>query len=173
MDSLHLERIRAAFRECEKHHNPADGPFIPFRPISGTQNRLEQIHHGTTAYALAAWHQWRDMFRGQVHSVRGDPGYLIPDRDGNRTIANPAVIVERLDGLQLALTGCTWGYGGEGPHGTAAVLVDVGLFDSIPDAMVRVAAFELCGSWELSGVPEPSPVPIVAGGHDANSKQDA
>lgn len=144
---LAQERIREAYERCRRHHDHNKEPFRP--AVQVTDMQLEQAHHGTTDYSLAAWCACRESFRDMIRVVRGEPNYLVPDLDGNRTILEPALIIERTDGRQLALTGCAWGYGGEGPHGTAAILVDLGLFETIADAMQWVVGQDIKGSWEL------------------------
>jgi hypothetical protein len=125
--------IRAAYRRMTAHD---PGPFaVPTPP-----HHLEQTHHGTTDAALAAWYECRPGFRGKVAEVLGLPDYLVPDMDGHRTIRTPALVIVRQGGLRLHLTGCSWSYGGEGPHGTALILVDLGLFADVASAMPFVAS---------------------------------
>lgn len=100
---------------------------------------IEQTGHGTTMTALAAWAQLRQAFKGnRVMRVAGLVDYAVPDMDGRRTVKTPALMIEDGKGTRLYLTGCTWGYGGEGPRGTVAILCDIGIFGSDKDAEVFV-----------------------------------
>lgn len=132
--------IREAYRRLLAHEPP------PFTLVTSTHH-LEQRHHGTTDFALAAWYEVRSAFRGKVAEVQGEPDYLVPDLDGRRTIKTPALVIARRGGLCLYLTGCSWGYGGEGPHGTALILVDLGLFADVEEARVFVGSQR--GAWVL------------------------
>lgn len=117
---------------------------------------VEQINHGTTDYALAAYRAWAGVHNGEkrtltrpVKALRGVTNYLVPDGDGNRAIEEQALIVEFADGTTLALTGCSWGYGGEGPHGSAAILHDAGFFIDLESALRYVSGCNTNEPWEL------------------------
>lgn len=142
-----INRIRDAFDRCAVHQDTTREAFVAV--VHVTSDHAEQVHHGTTDYALAAWHQWAESRRDHVRVARGVTDYLVPDMDGRRTIAGPALVLETVGGETLALTGCTWGYGGEGPHGSALVLVDAGFFDTLEKARAVVAGQDGGAAWKL------------------------
>ena len=145
-------RLRAAFDQCAKwyarEHQTGADHFVAF--VWAAVDQAEQVHHGTTEYALAAWYDWRRSHPDRVRKARGVVDYLIPDMEGDRTIETPAVVLT-VGEDELALTGCTWGYGGEGPHGTALVLTDAGFFADLDAALRWVASLEGAAPWELVG----------------------
>jgi hypothetical protein len=146
-------RLRDAYDRCAKAHAGPPSGFVPFLWIE--DGLAEQVHHGTTDYALAAWADWCRSPRDPVWRARGVVAYLVPDLDGARTIATPAMILDTVDGLSLALTGCAWGYGGEGPHGSALVLTDAGLFADLEAAQRFVRDLDRTAAWELVRVYRP------------------
>ncbi len=108
----------------------------------------EQTHHGTTDFALAAYWYWRNVLTAHdAVSVEADPDYMVPDESGQRTIKEPALTV-RTDCESLSMTGCSWGYGGEGPHATAAILCDLGLFSSMDEARKFVGSQPMNSAWK-------------------------
>ena len=141
-------RILEARQRCARQHDQAGGAeFIPFVWIA--EDRAEQTHHGTTDYALAAWCDWKESRPGPMRRARGVTRYLVPDLRGGRTIATRAMVLEADDGTALNLTGCSWGYGGEGPHGTALVLVDAGFLPDLDSATDFVGRLAAASGWEL------------------------
>jgi len=140
-------RILEARERCRRMHDQARGEFVAF--VWLTENQAEQTHHGTTDYALAAWCDWRAAHPGPIRRARGTLAYMVPDLRERRTITVPATMLEAYDGTSLALTGCTWGYGGEGPHGTALVLADAGFFADQDAAMDFVGGLPSHHVWEL------------------------
>jgi hypothetical protein len=141
------EKLRDAYDRCALAQDSTRGGFVAY--VRVTFDVVEQVHHGTTDYALAAWLDWRRAHPEPVRRVRGVLDYLVPDMEGDRTIETPALMVEAADGEQLALTGCSWGYGGEGCHGTALVLVDAGLCADLEAALTFVALRRDGSAWEL------------------------
>jgi hypothetical protein len=144
-----FDRIEEAYKRCKAHEN-AEGtpPGFFYYVVDSFTGNLEQMHHGTTDYALAAWRQLRRVWNGNVKLVQGVQGYMVPDGDGHRTIPEAALVI-RTSRHSLFLTGCSWGYGGEGPHGTASILVDLGLFADMNEAMRFVADQLQHSTWEL------------------------
>ena len=98
----------------------------------------EQLHHAITNYALAAWCALRDDCYFRVTQVAGLSTYLVPDLEGKRIVEVPALLVATAT-EKLYLTGCSWGYSGEGPRGTALILHDLELFKTFGDALQFVA----------------------------------
>ena len=87
-------RLARAFDQCAARHvhdHGAGSTFVPF--VWAAVDVAEQVHHGTTEYALAAWYDWRKQHRGPVRKARGVIDYLVPDMQGRRTIDTPAVIL--------------------------------------------------------------------------------
>jgi hypothetical protein len=119
-------RLRDARDRCALAHDPTRGPFVAYHWVRA--DLAEQVHQGTTDYALAAWLEWGSKRGRSIVRARGLIDYLVPNLDGERTIETPAILLDADDGTTLALTGCTWGYGGEGPRGTALILTDAGFF---------------------------------------------
>lgn len=83
---------------------------------------LWQIGHGSTDCALAAWASCRDEFIGRPLVVVAGARVVIPDAPA-RDPQHAAVVMRH--GLGLILTGVSWGYGGTGPNGLAAILDDL------------------------------------------------
>ena len=84
---------------------------------------------GTTAGSLAYWHAHRQEL-GNIQKARcgpGEPGHLE---------------IEGTMGF-MDLPGCTCGYGGEGPHGTAEILEDIGVSPEDAQALMQQAVFEV------------------------------
>jgi hypothetical protein len=142
-----LSVIEEAFKRC-KRECPDVRRFYAY--VSGVPAlAVEQVHHGTTDFALAAWRQLRTIFHRRISRVYGTPDYMVPDLDGERTIAEPALMIVRDDGKTLALTGCSWGYGGEGCQGTAAILHDLEFFPTMDDARRFVGQQPMDKPWQL------------------------
>lgn len=100
------EKMRDAYDRCALAQDSTRGGFVAY--VRVTFDVVEQVHHGTTDYALAAWLDWRRAHPEPVRRARGVLDYLVPDMEGDRTIETPALMVEAADGEQLALTGCSW-----------------------------------------------------------------
>jgi hypothetical protein len=142
-----LSIIQEAFKRCKREL--PDVPIFYSHVPGSVAVMVEQIHHGTTYFALAAWSQLRSIFRERISRVYGTADYMVPDMDGKRTIAEPALMIVRDDGKTLALTGCSWGYGGEGCQGTAAILHDLGFFPTMDDARRFVGQQTMDKPWQL------------------------
>ena len=94
------------------------------------ESRADDYHSGVdrpgiTQSSLALWWERRIAF-GTIVAVRARP-----EEDG----AFAAIEVLNADGDVLKFKGLSYGYGGEGPHGLAAILADGGAFESEHDAM--------------------------------------
>lgn len=141
------QKITEAKLRCDRqeaHEGIGAQPVLYYTWVS---NMLaEQVHHGTTDYALAAFAQLYRKFRRRCQVV-GVLDYKVPDMEGNRTILEPAIVVGDSSGPQLVLTGCSWGYGGEGPSGTAAILCWLGHFDRMQDALRFVGGLKGNQPW--------------------------
>lgn len=107
----------------------------------------EQKSHGVTQAALAAWHDLRlTFFQGsKAVAVGGVVDYEVVYN--NYTTFEGALYVERQDGKRVYLTGCSWGYGGEGPHGTATVLADLGAFPTAEEALEFTSRVPIGEPW--------------------------
>lgn len=133
-------------------HDHTGGPLVTVVRVE--RDLCEQTHHGTTDYALAAWVEWA---RGSAYPrpprtiarACGVDSYRMPGMDGARTLETFALVLTAEDGDRLALTGCAWGYGGEGPHGSALVLCDAGFFPDHPAALAFVSRMDGARPWEL------------------------
>jgi hypothetical protein len=135
--------------EAAKRFRAGIGDEPLFTPLNASGD-FEQVHHGTTDAALAAWEYFRNLWRNNVIRAEGKPDYRVPDTDGSRTIVEPALILYSQNGQSLALTGVAWGYGGEGPHGGAAILADAGFFRDYETALKFLVGRPSMGSaWEL------------------------
>jgi len=139
-------RVRNAYDRCAVQHDHTRGPFVPVAWVGA--ELAEQTHHGTTDYALAAWLEWGQRRARKIVRARGSIDYRVPDLDGERKIVTPAVLLDADDGTTLALTGCSWGYGGEGPHGTALVLTDAGFVREFAAALAFVVHLDGGAGWE-------------------------
>lgn len=141
-------QIMEAYRRLRRQ--PDGAPFIKAAErLRNGKRDWEQTHHGSTDYALAAWVTFVDGGKhGRCTKVSGVQDYLVPDAKGRRTIKEAALLIERGD-ERMFLTGCWWGYGGEGPHGTALILHDMGAFPTYEDALAFVRQKDMKGDWML------------------------
>lgn len=139
-------RIFEARRRCAAQVE-AGGALVSFVWVAG--DLAEQVHHGTTDYALAAWYDWRTAHPGRILKARGVNDYLIPNLKRERKTPALGLVLEAEDRTALVLTGCAWGYGGEGPHGCALVLTDAGFFPDLEAAQRFVSLLDFGKGWEL------------------------
>ena len=85
---------------------------------------LKDPGHGITRKSLDFWKTNRDKI-GPVLSVEVDDNLHSELSPRGYPLEYPCAIYGA-DGM-IRLSGCTCGYGGEGPHGTAQILVDIGV----------------------------------------------
>lgn len=94
-----------------------------------------QVEEGCTSSAAAAYLALRDHLKLPGTKVRPGPQPSLRRRWG----PDPqwgSVLLESSDGKRLLLTGVGWGrMGGEGTKSLAAILVNLGLFDGIGQAV--------------------------------------
>ncbi len=85
---------------------------------------------GVTERALKAWDRYRsnvEPVEEVIVSFSGIDGIPCSERDLATFVALGG------GGSGLALSGVSCGYGGEGPHGTAAILRSLGVGDAVVD----------------------------------------
>src|SRR5262245_45887194 len=144
-------RIRDAWDRCAVAHDDTRGPFLPFAWVGADET--EQVRHGTTDYALAAYLEWGPRRGRSILRARGVMDYRVADLDGRRTITGPALLLTAQDKCTIALTGASWGYGGEGPNGSALILTDAGFFPDLADALDFVTRLDSFAPWERERAP--------------------
>lgn len=88
-------------------------------------NVLKDNGHGVTRESLEFWRANRSEI-GSVLSVECKKDGLRGDLSPSGVPLEYDCIIYGCDG-EVWLSGCTCGYGGEGPHGTARVLMDLGV----------------------------------------------
>src|SRR5262245_7753221 len=90
------QQIEKAHSRCLRYAEKDNESPLFYTRLAGHHPRwhVEQIHHGTTDYALAAWHQLRDNFRGQTKAVHGTDVYMVAGFGGARNIQQPALVIE-------------------------------------------------------------------------------
>lgn len=94
---------------------------------------------GVTMYSLAMWYRQRET--REPLTAQG----IIDDYSGHLVMLKDPKHAD----APLVLHGVSWGYGGEGPTGLAAVLADTGFFRSFEDARRWVAAQPGNKTWKL------------------------
>lgn len=137
-------------REVRKRRDPNERATAPAYNGDRDLGDLEQRRHGITDAAIAAWDEVRLSFKEVgVAAVGGVTDYVLEVYMGERWVVEPAVYVEDRNGRRIYLTGCSWGYGGEGPHGTATILADLGLHPTVEDALRFVSRLDINRVWEV------------------------
>ena len=108
-------------------------PADPQRPASGPYTATDG-GTGITADSLQAWQDHRGEFgtfvRADVADVAGSAGPPYIGRPGAALVA-PSLVLTDDRGRQLALNGTPCGFDGEGPRGTARILVQEGLLTEL------------------------------------------
>jgi hypothetical protein len=87
-------------------------------------NVLKDNGHGVTQKSLEFWHKNKALI-GPVLSVEVRDNLLTDMHPNGYPVEYPCLITGA-DGA-IYLSGCTCGYGGEGPNGTAKILADIGV----------------------------------------------
>lgn len=99
---------------------------------------LKDNGHGVTRESLDFWRANRDRI-GPILSVEvQDDLYVEPDPEKGYPVEYPCAVYGV--GGMIRLSGCTCGYGGEGPHGTAKILEDIGVHPVQAQRMVQQKA---------------------------------
>ncbi len=103
-------------------------------------------HDGVTAYSLAEWFRrsWGGSGETELLDPRAAAGFFADDTGDEQR-----VIVTASEG-EIIFYGFSWGYGGEGPSGLAAVLADAGFFDTLAEARTWIASQDGDQPWELN-----------------------
>lgn len=146
-----------AFRKirfAHQNHVHREGKAYAAVPVTKASGHMEQLAHGTTQAALAAWFECRlEWKRCKVVAVGGVNDYSLhyygKSMEDVQTDYQQALYVECADGRRVYLTGCSWGYGGEGPHGTALILADIGLYKGIREALRYVSQLPQNDAWRM------------------------
>ncbi len=93
---------------------------------------------GTTKDALDAWDRYRENL-GEVQEIyiaqNGIPGLPMGEDFLAKFVALGST------GTGLALSGTNCGYGGEGPHGTARILRELGISEAVVSLVFHERAF--------------------------------
>lgn len=100
---------------------------------------------GITDYGLAHWYRKRKEFRGPATLVQG----VINDQGTSQ------IWIWDTNNFPVRIEGVSWGYGGTGPHGLAAILTDLSLFDSIEEAMKWIAIQPMERGWVIRQMSSP------------------
>lgn len=106
-------------------------------------------HDGITAYSMAEW--FRRRGGGLPPSEGEGPRPLLDPRAAAGFFeegGEQRVIITASEG-DITFTGLSWGYGGEGPNGLAAVLADAGFFPNLAEARAWIADQSIVRPWEL------------------------
>lgn len=85
---------------------------------------LKDNGHGITAQSLDFWRANKDKI-GPVLSVEVRDGLHVELDPSGHPLEYPCAVYGA-DGI-IYLSGCTCGYGGEGPNGTAEILAEIGV----------------------------------------------
>lgn len=140
--------IRGAYGRCKRYEPDMMCVAVGRPPSKRNTSALEitQCHHGVTDATLPARHEVRLSFKKVgVAAVGGVIDYPIRLSPYD-VIEESALYVEDRDGMRIYLTGCLWGYGGEGSHGTAAILADI-WGTTIEAAMKLVSVLPMTEAW--------------------------
>lgn len=99
---------------------------------------IPEDHTYSTQESLAAWYRMRGhtTAREVFGTISGNDDYIVGIRTNRGT---------------YRFRGLSWGYGGEGPHGLATILADIGSFDSEEAAIDWVMRQPQGKGWVLPG----------------------
>jgi hypothetical protein len=132
-------KVREGYRAAMRHDEDCTVRRVSF---------LSRSNPGITMYALADYYQQRDNLRGKVAYVECKPNS--PISQNGIPFECHAVFMMNANGQPLySFWGYSWGFGGEGPTGLAAMLSD--LFDTDFDEMRQVVgSHDIESAWRMS-----------------------